>query len=74
MPIHADDLKNRFVYHPPSPAGATKHVNLTLHFLALAQLVVETVPEGREQSLVITKLEEAKFWASAGVARNPETR
>lgn len=31
-------------------------------------------PDGREKSLAITNLEMAKFWASAAVARNPETR
>ena len=31
-------------------------------------------PYSREQSLAFTKLEEAKMWASAAVARNPETR
>lgn len=68
------DLHDRFHYHSPSPAGVERHAALSNAFEALANLVYETVPDGREQSLALTKLEEAKFWASAGVARNPETR
>ena len=32
--------------------------------------VLDNVPKGREQSLALTKLEEALFWANAGIARN----
>lgn len=68
------DIHDRFHYHAPSPAGVQRHGELSNAFEALALLVFDIVPDGREQSLVLTKLEEAKFWASAGVARNPETR
>ena len=40
---------------------------------ALMAVVEEVVPDGREKSLAITKIEEAKMWSSAGVARNPAT-
>lgn len=72
MPIQ--DLHDRFHYHKPSEKGAGTHGALSAAFVHLAEMVVKCCPEGREQSLAITKLEEAKFWASAGVARNPETR
>ncbi|MEO0476772.1 MAG: SMC-Scp complex subunit ScpB, partial [Planctomycetota bacterium] len=32
--------------------------------------VLDVVPEGREQALALTKLEEALFWFNAGIARN----
>jgi len=68
------DLKNRFSYHAPTAKGVATHGDLSALFTELAAFVVSKVPKGREQSLVLTKLEEGKFWASAGVARNPETR
>ena len=69
-----NDLHDRFHYHAPSKEGVVRHATLSELFTSLAEAVVATVPAGREQSLALTKLEEAKFWASAGVARNPETR
>jgi hypothetical protein len=67
-------LHDRFHYHAPSPGGVERHRLLSLAFTDLAKLVRDTCPVSREQSLALTKLEEAKFWASAGVAREPETR
>jgi hypothetical protein len=34
-----------------------------------AMFVANTVPEGREKSLALTRLEEALFWSNAGIAR-----
>jgi len=68
------ELKDRFRYHAPSEAGRSTHEVLTMVITIAAAIVNEVVPNGREKSLALTKLEEAKFWASAGVARNPETR
>ena len=70
----SDELKDRFRYHAPSEAGRATHEVLTMTITTAAAIVNEVVPNGREKSLALTKLEEAKFWASAGVARNPETR
>lgn len=36
-----------------------------------AQVVLNVTPASREQSLALTKLEEAMFWANAAIARNP---
>lgn len=67
------DLHDRFHYHAPSQDGVERHAELSDSFNNLAIVVMQIVPPGRERSLVLTKLEEAKFWASAGVARNKET-
>ena len=40
-----------------------KCAELALHILLV-------VPEGRAQSLAITKLEEVQMWANAGIERN----
>ena len=70
----AEEVGERFRYKAPSAEGAERHGRLTSAFRAVADEVLALVPEGRERSVVLTKLEEAKMWASAGVARNPETR
>lgn len=74
MPVSDGEMKDRFHYHAPSPEGVQRHALLSELFTELALQVREIVPGGREQSLAFTKLEEAKFWASAGVARNESTR
>lgn len=66
-----EDLKNRFTYHPVGDdhvRGA--HLGTVRDRLCdVASKLIEIVPEGRELSLALTKLEEAMFWANAGIAR-----
>ena len=69
-----DEIENRFNYHPPSPGGVERHGELSAVYENLAHVIDRICPGGREKSLAMTKLEESKFWASASVARNPETR
>ena len=45
------------------------HSNVRFACREAAKLFLATVPAGREQSLAITKLEEAMMWANAGIAR-----
>lgn len=73
-PLTREQIEDRFRYHPPSEDGATRHGALSGAFIETALIVNETCPEGREKSSAMTYLEIAKFWASAAVARNPETR
>lgn len=63
------DISNRTEYHPPDVKTAGKHeyIRLTIHGTMVD--VASVVPPGREQSLALTKLEEAMFWANAGIAR-----
>lgn len=64
------NLDNAFKYHPPQPGQNEKYESIRAKAKELALLIVETQPESRERSLAITKLEEASFWANAGIARN----
>ncbi len=67
------DLRNRFNYHkPPNEKIVQAHEVMRAACFATAMRSVETVPEGREQALALTKLEEAMMWANAGIARNPK--
>lgn len=64
------DLKKRFTYHAPKPGQPELYVALRELGLDLAILISRTVPDGREKSSAITRVEEAIFWANAGIARN----
>lgn len=67
------DLVHRFAFHPATTdEKRNEHTSVRTHCLELAQFINEKVPEGREKSLAITKLEEVMMWANAGIARNNE--
>jgi hypothetical protein len=61
-------IENNYKYHfPKEPA---KHEAIRENAKKLAYLIDEQVPNSREKSLAMTKLEEAVMWANAGIARN----
>lgn len=66
-------IHERVHYRAPSEEGRARHEALSEGFAHLMNMIDVVVPNGREKSLVFTKLEEAKMWASAGVARNQRT-
>jgi hypothetical protein len=67
-----NDLYNRFRYHKPDATAARNHEDVRDLFIHIAKDLDEVLPEGREKSLVITKLEEAMFWSNAAIARQTE--
>lgn len=68
--IGADDLANRFTYHPPpTPERVKAHVDIRNAGHELASLIDSLVPDSREKSLAVTAIEEAVMWANAGLAR-----
>lgn len=73
-----DSLENRFFYHPATEVTGPQHDLVRAASLDFARAMDEYLPDSREKSLVITKIEEAMFWANAAIARNvavkaPET-
>ena len=68
--ITKQDLENRFTYHAPTGNQPAKYIALRKRAFELAELICERTPNSREQSLAITKLEEAIFWANAAIAWN----
>jgi hypothetical protein len=63
-------LENDFVYHSPKGDQAERYGYLRLHAKHLAHDIVSLTPPSREQSVALTKLEEAIFFANAAIARN----
>ena len=62
-------IENDFVYHSPKEGQPLIYQNLRDQAKALAKTIIDSCPEGRELSIALTKLEEAIFWANAGIAR-----
>lgn len=63
-------LDNAFTYHPPKDDQAQRYTTLRNSAKLLAHEIATLAPESREQSLALTKLEEAIMWANAAIARN----
>lgn len=63
-------IENAFTYHAPKEGQPELYTMLREAFKDVANLVDAHVPDSREKSLALTKLEEAVMWANAGVARN----
>jgi hypothetical protein len=71
--MDSQDLVRRFTFHPAnSPDRVSDHERVRQNYHLLAEELNGIVPEGREKSLAITRLEEVMFWANAGIARLPE--
>ena len=63
-------IENNFTYHAPKEGQPEKYILLREEAKKLAYLIENNVPNSREKSCAMTKLEEAIFWANAGIARN----
>lgn len=63
-------IENNFTYHPPHGDQLQRYQMLRNAAKELAVMISETTKPSREQSLALTKLEEAIMWANAGIARN----
>ncbi len=71
--ITEDDAKQNqinFTYHSPKGDQQARYQDLRDTARSLAELILATVPKSRERSLALTQLEQAIFWANAGIARN----
>lgn len=65
-----DEIRNRFAFHPARD-DKTRDAHEAVRQVCgeIALIFAELLPDCRETSLAITKLEETMFWANAGIAR-----
>lgn len=63
-------IENNFTYHAPREGQPAMYQAIREKAKELAYLIDELVPDSREKSLAMTKLEECSMWANAGIARN----
>lgn len=66
----AEYVRKAFTYHAPDDRAKEAHSVMRECSRYIALQVMRWVPEGRERSLALTKIEEAMMWANAGIARN----
>lgn len=65
-----DRIERDFTYHPPLGNQAERYTVLRNAGKQLALTIAALTPTSREQSLALTKLEEAVMWSNAAIARN----
>jgi hypothetical protein len=69
-PGEALEIEVRFNYHSPTGTQNERYGDIRSAMAYAARVVMQSSMPSREQSLALTKLEEAMFWANAGIARN----
>ena len=62
-----NEIINNFTYHTPTEKMKPKFQELRNKAKELALLINKLVPQGREQALAHTKLQESIMWANAGI-------
>ncbi len=70
--VTPEELDRRFTYHAPHGDQIVRFGIIRSEARNLAQLIVETTPASREQSLALTHLEECVMQANAAIARREE--
>jgi len=64
------NIENVFTYHSPKADQPARYVALREKAKELAQLILSSTPVSREQSIALTKAQEAVMWANAAIAVN----
>jgi hypothetical protein len=76
MAMGNQDIKDRInhnhTFHPAKSNQGARYDAIRSAAKEFSHLIADTVPSSRELSTALTKIEEAVFWANAGIARNEE--
>lgn len=69
-----NSMRTEFQVHILNEAGVVKATALGEIFSTALDQIEALVPAGRERALVVTKLQEASFFAKRGIAVNPDNQ
>jgi len=72
MSVPDEELLKRFKYIAPNSEAVALFPALRDKALELARLINASVPDSREKSSALTKVEEAIMHANAGIVRNQD--
>ena len=68
-----EEIDQRMRYHAPTPLAVHHHGKVTEGCIALARILVRSVPSSRGLSLAITALEQCRMHANQGIALNHDS-
>jgi hypothetical protein len=63
-------IDHDFAFHPATEVTGPQHAEVRAILAGIAKHLASITPAGREQSLMLTHLEEAMMWANAAIARH----
>lgn len=63
-----EEMEQRFGFHPGTDQTIPVHEKVREASRRIATFFDETLPDGREKNLALTKLQEASMWANAAIA------
>lgn len=64
-------MADEFKVHRLNEQGLQRATEIARAFDACLAALDKVLPQGRERALVVTKLQEANFWAKRGIAIDP---
>lgn len=71
--MNSSDIEHRFAFHGANTQEKRdEHTSVRQQCRQLADALNDRLPDGREKSVAVTKLEEVMFWANAAIAREVE--
>ena len=62
--------EKNYTYHAPKDDQPERYVEIRAAGSLFETIILERTSPSREQSLALTKIEEAIFWANAAITRN----
>lgn len=66
----AEELANRYAYHPPTPDRATLHERVRVLCYQLASDLAQLLPDSTERDKALDRVDEACMYGNAALARH----
>ena len=67
-PRTRDEVVTWFSFHPATGSKAQRHENVRSMHRSMALWILAAIPECRERSTALTRLQESMMWCNAAVA------